>query len=49
MQLIIVPVGTMAPFLLEDKPFKTGKGLVDYVLDRELDERARLAFGGLSW
>ena len=29
--LIIVPVGTMDPFLLEDSPFKTAKGLVDYV------------------
>ena len=29
--LIIVPVGTMGPFLLEDNPFKTVKGFVDYV------------------
>ena len=29
--LIIVPVGTMNPFLLEDNPFKTAKGLVNYV------------------
>ena len=29
--LIIVPVGTMGSFLLEDNPFKTVKGLVDYV------------------
>ena len=29
--LIIVPVGNMGPFLLEDKLFKTAKGLVDYV------------------
>ena len=34
--LIIVPVGTMGPFLLENNPFKTAKGLVDYVEDREL-------------
>ena len=26
-----VPVGTMDPFLLEDNPFKTAKGLVNYV------------------
>ena len=29
--LIIVPVGTMGSFLLEDNPFKAAKGLVDYV------------------
>ena len=29
--LIIVPVGTMGPFLLENIPFKTAKGLVSYV------------------
>ena len=32
--LIIVPAGTMGPFLLEDNPFKTAKGLVGYVQDR---------------
>ena len=30
-RLIIVPVGTMGPFLLEDNPLKTVKGIVDYV------------------
>ena len=30
-ELIIVPVGTMGCFLLEDNPFKTAKGSVDYV------------------
>ena len=29
--LIILPVGTMGSFLLEDNPFKTVQGLVDYV------------------
>ena len=29
--LILVPVGTMGPFSPEDNPFKTVKGLVDYV------------------
>ena len=29
--LIIVPVGTMGPFLLQVNPFKTAKGLTDYV------------------
>ena len=29
--LIIVPMGTVGPFLLEDNPFKTVKGLEDYV------------------
>ena len=29
--LIIVPMGTMGPFLLADNPFKTLKGLVNYV------------------
>ena len=28
--LTIVPVGTMDPFLLEDNPFKTVKGLLNY-------------------
>ena len=29
--LIIVPVGAMGPFLLEDNSFEAVKGLVDYV------------------
>ena len=29
--LILVLVGTMGPFSPEDNPFKTVKGLVDYV------------------
>ena len=38
--LIIDPVGTTDPFLLEDNPFKTVKRLVDYVQDRQLGARA---------
>ena len=38
--LIVVPVGTMVSFLLEDNHFKTVKGLVDYVEDQEHGARA---------
>ena len=38
--LIIVPVGIICPFSLEDNPFKTMKALMDYVQDRELGARA---------
>ena len=29
--LIIVPVGAMGPFLLEDSPFKTAEGLLGHI------------------
>ena len=39
-RLIIVPVGTMGPFLLEGNPFKNVEGLVNHVCDRGVGARA---------